>query len=65
MQPNIVHWRKSTASSATDCVEVAFVDAGRTVCVRDSKAPDAAMLRFTRREWAAFLEGVRLGEFDD
>jgi hypothetical protein len=58
-------WRKSTASGAnTDCVEVAFADDGDTVLVRNSKRPEAGAVSFTSTEWAAFLVGVRQGEFD-
>lgn len=53
-------WRKSSAS-ATDCVEVAFVEGGE-VLVRHSKSPNGSVLRFTSVEWEAFVEGVRLGE---
>lgn len=31
--------------------------------VRDSKDPDGPSLRFTPREWAAFLDGATKGEF--
>jgi hypothetical protein len=55
-------WRKSTQSYTNGCVEVAFVD-GR-VAVRDSKDPSGPVLVFTPFEWAAFLGGVRDGEFD-
>jgi Domain of unknown function (DUF397) len=55
-------WRKSTLSSLNGCVEVAVVD-GR-VAVRDSKDRGGPVLLFTPVEWAAFLGGVRNGEFD-
>jgi hypothetical protein len=55
-------WRKSTRSAASDCVEVAVVDAH--VAVRDSKHKDGAILLFTPVEWEAFIGGVREGEFD-
>lgn len=32
--------------------------------VRDVSDKDAAPLRFTREEWAAFVAGVKAGEFD-
>jgi hypothetical protein len=32
--------------------------------VRDSKNPTGAALMFTATEWAAFIAGVRAGEFD-
>ncbi len=56
-------WRKSSRSYGSgDCVEVRAMNDG--VGVRDSKDPDGPRLWFTRREWAAFLAGVRAGEFD-
>ncbi|WSA22393.1 DUF397 domain-containing protein [Streptosporangium subroseum] len=33
--------------------------------VRDSKDPDGPKPYFTDAEWDAFVEGVKLGEFDD
>jgi hypothetical protein len=34
------------------------------MAVRDSKNPDGPVLTFTTREWKAFREGVKGGEFD-
>ncbi|MHC1563292.1 DUF397 domain-containing protein [Actinomycetospora sp. C-140] len=34
------------------------------VRVVDTKAADGAPLRFTAEEWAAFVAGVKAGEFD-
>ena len=57
-------WRKSARSGANgDCVEVADNLPG-VVAVRDSKNPAAGTLQFTPSEWAAFVTGVRHGEFD-
>ena len=56
-------WRKSNHSSDGQCVEVAFV--GDAIGVRDSKNPTGGMLEFTGPEWAAFLKGVKSGEFDN
>jgi hypothetical protein len=56
-------WRKSTYSANNGCVEVAFVDDGE-VAVRDSKDRSGAVLLFQSQEWAAFVRGVRAGEFD-
>lgn len=56
-------WRKSSFSNNGECVELA--DFGDGIGVRDSKDPDGAHLQFTRSELAAFIEGVKAGEFDD
>jgi hypothetical protein len=57
-------WRKSAKTQANgQCVEVARVD--ETIGVRDSKHPGGAILVFTVQEFAAFLDGVGKGEFDD
>lgn len=57
-------WRKASASAGNgQCVEVAALVGG--VAVRDSKDPNGPVLRFTRTEIAAFLDGAKAGEFDD
>lgn len=59
------HWVKSSLSFANgNCVEVASL-LGGGVGVRNSRDPDGLVLRFTPGEWAAFLGGVRNGEFDN
>ena len=62
MDLSSVEWRKSSFSGSNGCVEVAILDGA--VAVRDAKDPAGPVLRFTRDEWAAFLAGVRDGEFD-
>ena len=57
------HFRKSSYSGAAGCVQIAFAANG-AVLLRDSKAPLAATLTFTRDEWVAFLAGVHNGEFE-
>lgn len=57
-------WRKSTFSSIGECVEVAELSDGR-IGVRNSNAPDAGTVYFTRAEVDAFVKGVQAGEFDD
>lgn len=58
-------WRKSTASNPSgNCVEVAALDSG-DVAMRNSRHPAGPALVYTRAEVAAFLAGVRNGEFDD
>jgi hypothetical protein len=55
-------WAKSSRSGNNgNCVEVAFLGEGR-VALRDSKDPEGPVLRFTRGEWSAFVDGVADGE---
>lgn len=64
-QEIVTAFKKATASQGAnqDCVEVArTADGGRAI--RDSKNPEAVQF-YTPTEWAAFLDGVRAGEFDD
>jgi hypothetical protein len=37
---------------------------GDVFAVRDSKEPTGPILTFAAREWRAFVDGVRAGEFD-
>jgi len=55
-------WRTSSASASDNCVEVAVVAAG--VLVRDSKAPDGAVLLFTPRAWAIFVHHLKTADLD-
>jgi hypothetical protein len=60
-----VQWRKSQASNSSgNCVEVAALPGG-DIAVRNSRHPSGPALVYTRAEVAAFLAGVRNGEFDD
>jgi hypothetical protein len=60
-----VEWRKSSFSNPSgNCVEAAPLPDG-SVAVRNSRQPDGPALVYTRAEIAAFLDGVRNGEFDD
>ncbi|MGH3696168.1 MAG: DUF397 domain-containing protein [Pseudonocardiaceae bacterium] len=61
-------WRKSSFSGsggagAGNCVEVAPLADG-TIALRDSKHPEAAVLRFTRTELHAWITSCKAGEFD-
>ena len=60
--PPTLVWRRSRYCESAECVEVAAT-AGY-ISMRDSKDPDRRVLRFTAGEWAAFVAGVRAGEFD-
>lgn len=57
-----VSWRKSKASASGNCAEVAFD--GDLVHMRHSQNPSGPVLTFSLAEWAAFVAGVRVGEFD-
>lgn len=58
-------WRKSTRSDngGNSCVEVAKNLPG-VVGVRDSKDRSGPALTFGTDQWAAFVDGVKDGEFD-
>ncbi len=57
-------WRTSSFSQNEPlALEAAFLPDGG-VAVRHSKDPDGSVLRYTRREWDAFLKGARDGEFN-
>jgi hypothetical protein len=60
-----LEWRKSSVSNPSgNCVEAAALPDG-SVALRNSRDPEGAALVYTRAEIAAFLAGVRNGEFDD
>ena len=57
-------WKKSTKSGANgQCVEVAKNLPG-IVAVRHSQRPTDEVIVYTDEEWAAFVAGVHLGEFN-
>lgn len=55
-------WRKSSCCKGGECVEIAILRG--SVLIRDSKEPIRPVFHFTAKEWAAFLLGVKKGEFD-
>lgn len=60
-----VSWQKSRYSNPCgSCVEVAPLADGR-IAVRNSRHPGGPALVYPRAELAAFLHGVKVGEFDD
>jgi len=65
MDLSSAEWRKSTKSQggSANCVEVARNLPG-AIAVRDSKNRTGPALIFTPDEWAAFIGGVKGGEFD-
>jgi Domain of unknown function (DUF397) len=61
----LVRWRKSRVSNPSgSCVELAELPGGE-IAVRNSRHPSGPALVYTRAEVAAFLTGVKNGEFDD
>jgi hypothetical protein len=56
-------WITSSACNNSACVQVAHLPGGM-VALRDSKDTAMAPHIFNGDEWAAFLTGVKAGEFD-
>jgi hypothetical protein len=52
-------YRKSSKCANATCVEVKI--SSHVVSVRDN---EGAVVMYTHDEWKAFVEGVKLGEFD-
>lgn len=56
-------WITSRACNNSACVQVAHLSDGM-VALRDSKDTAKPAHVFDRGEWAAFVAGVKAGEFD-
>jgi hypothetical protein len=56
-------WITARACNNSACVQVAHLPGGM-VAVRDSKDTAKAAHVFDSEEWAAFVTGVKAGEFD-
>lgn len=60
-----VTWLKSRRSNPSgNCIELAELPGGE-IAVRNSRDPDGPALVYTSAEIAAFILGVRDGDFDD
>jgi Domain of unknown function (DUF397) len=59
----VTEFRVSSYCNFGNCVEVGRTPDG-LVLVRDTKDDARAALSFTDEEWAAFVAGVKAGEFD-
>jgi Domain of unknown function (DUF397) len=55
---------KSSRSGNAGCVEVQFSINAPSVRIRDGKNRTGPELTFTPYEWAAFIAGVKSGEFE-
>lgn len=56
-------WITSRACNNSACVQVAYLPGGM-VALRDSKHVTKPAHVFDHEEWAAFITGVKAGEFD-
>jgi hypothetical protein len=56
-------WRKSSLSGTGACVEVARI--GSVVHVRESEDHWDAVLIVPDHSWSCFLDGAKLGDFDE
>jgi len=59
----VIEYRVSSFCSAGNCVAVGRTAEGGYVVI-DTKDRSVAPLKFTVDEWAAFVAGVKNGEFD-
>jgi hypothetical protein len=55
-------WRRSTRCGTNACVEVSTGGEGSNM--RDSKLAGSPVLSFSQDAWAAFLSGIKAGDYD-
>jgi hypothetical protein len=56
-------WRVARACNSGECVRVAAY--GDEIVVGSTTQPDGPVIAYSRAEWAAFVQGIRQGDFDD
>jgi hypothetical protein len=56
-------WITSRACNNSACVQVAHLPGG-LVALRDAKCPAKPAHVFDSEEWAAFVAGIKAGDFD-
>jgi hypothetical protein len=60
--PPSLKWRSASASGGQNCLQVAA--AHDKVVIRDGKAGSAGpILAFTKAEWAAFIQEIKMDRF--
>ncbi len=58
-------WRKSRYSNSSgECVQLAELP-NQGIAIRNSRYPNGPALIYTYAEFAAFVHGVKKGDFDD
>jgi predicted secreted Zn-dependent protease len=61
--PGKVDWRISRTCDGGACVSVARV--GEYIMIGNTSSPEGPVTCYTISEWQEFLQGVKLGDFDD
>jgi uncharacterized protein DUF397 len=58
-----IAWKVARRCNGGACIRVASQN--DQILIGDSKNPGGPVLSYSRGEWDAFVEGVRLGDFDE
>jgi predicted secreted Zn-dependent protease len=61
--PGSLTWRKARACESGACVIVARQ--GESVLIGNSTDPEGPVSVFTLEEWSVFIDGIKLGDFDE
>jgi len=61
--PDNITWRKARACESGACVMVARQ--GESVLITSNADPESPVSVFTSEEWSVFIDGIKLGDFDD